>query len=150
MKPISLILVLCCCIMLSCNNNKQNSISEKQDQYEEAFNQSEKLKEEASKNPEFAKSKEYSKQMERAAIEMAKNTHGLNQSDKLLLEFELALKSLKQNTELLKQNPKLTKDLSFLEKTQAKADKVREYQQMIKKINLNPTEKKKFDELCQQ
>jgi len=88
--------------------------------------------------------------MERACIEMAKKTSDMNTNEKLLLEFEVALKALKQSTDRIKENPQLANDASFMEKTKAKVDKVREYQQNLKKAQLSSVEEKKFYELCHQ
>lgn len=88
--------------------------------------------------------------MEWFSIEMSKKTFNMPENEKILLEFEVALRNLKQHTDKLKQNPKLSRNVSFMEKIQAKADKVREYQQSLKKTNLNPQEKDKFDKLSRQ
>lgn len=147
----SYIFILSCgLLMCACNNKKQALEEQKKDQFEDAFNTSEELKEKAAKDPQFAKSKEYSSQMEKACIEMSKKTSTMNENEKMLLEFETALKTLKLNTDKLKQNPGLSKDVLFMGKVQAKAGKVRELQQSLKKVNLNPLEKEKFNELCHQ
>lgn len=104
--------------------------------------------EKAIEDPEFAKSKEYTSQMEDACIEMSKKTFNMRETDKLLLEFEVALNALKEYTDKIKKNPELSKDASFAEKIQTKANKVIDYQQKLKKARLNPLEKRKFDALC--
>lgn len=135
---------------MSTCSNKQTVEEQENEQIEEAFNMVEELQEKASKDSNFIKSKEYSSQMEKAAIEMSKKTFNMPVNEKLLFEYEVSLKNLKLNTDKLKQNPDLSKDLSFVKETQTKADKVREYYQSLQKTNLNSQEKKKFDKLNHQ
>ena len=129
-------------------NSKQTQEEQKKEQFEDAFNTSQELKEKAAQDSNFAKSKEYASQMEKAAIEISKKTFNMNTNEKMLLEFEVALKSLKQSMDEIKKNPELSKEVSFMGKVQSKAGKVRELQQSLKKVNLNPLEKEKFNELC--
>lgn len=130
--------------------NKQTKEEQKPEQFEDAFNTSQELQEKAVADSGFANSEEYRSQMEKASIDMSKKTFNMNENEKMLIEFELSLKTLKQYTDKLKQHPGLSKDVSFMEKVQAKARKIREYQQSLKKVNLNPIEKGKFNELCHQ
>ncbi|SHF12275.1 hypothetical protein SAMN05444405_105153 [Bacteroides luti] len=151
MKSFSLyIFISVCCLLIVACSNKKTQKEQKKEQFENAFNSVEELQEKASEDTAFAKSKEYATQMERACIEMAKKTSDMNTNEKLLLEFEVALKALKQSTDRIKENPQLANDASFMEKTKAKVDKVREYQQNLKKAQLSSVEEKKFYELCHQ
>lgn len=136
--------------MDSCHNKKQTQEEQTKEQFEDAFNTAEELKEKAAQDSNFIKSKEYSSEMEKASIEMSKKTFNMPENEKMLLEYEVALRNLKQYTDKLKQNTKLSKDVSFMEEMQTKASKVREYQQSLKKANLNPQEKDKFDKLSRQ
>ena len=136
--------------MSACNNKKPSYKELENEQFEEAFNMVEELQEKASQDSNFIKSKEYSSQMEKAAIEMSKKTNNMPVNEKLLFEYEVSIKNLKLNTDKLKQNPDLSKDLSFAKETQTKADKVREYYQSLQKANLNSQEKVKFDKLNHQ
>lgn len=145
--PNYIVIFFCCLIMGACNS-KQTQEEQKKEQFEDAFNTSQELKEKAAQDSNFAKSKEYASQMEKAAIEISKKTFNMNTNEKMLLEFEVALKSLKQSMDEIKKNPELSKEVSFMGKVQAKAGKVRELQQSLKKVNLNPLEKEKFNELC--
>ncbi len=130
--------------------NKQTQKEQKTEQFEDAFNTSQELQEKAVADSGFANSAEYRSQMEKASIEMSKKTFDMNVNEKLLLEFEISLNGLKQYTDRLKQHPELSKDASFVKKVQAKAGKVREYHESLKKVNLNPKEKEKFNELSYQ
>ncbi len=130
--------------------NKQTQKEQKTEQFEDAFNTSQELQEKVVADSGFANSEEYLSQMEKASIDMSKKTFNMNENEKMLIEFQVSLKTLKQYTDKLKQHPELSKDASFMEKIQAKAEKVREYQQSLKKVNLNPIEKEKFNELCHQ
>jgi len=136
--------------MSACGKKKQSQEEQKKEQFEDAFTTTEELQEKAIEDPEFAKSKEYTSQMEDACIEMSKKTFNMRETDKLLLEFEVALNALKEYTDKIKKNPELSKDASFTEKIQTKVNKVIDYQQKLKKTRLNPLEKKKFDALCHQ
>lgn len=136
--------------MDSCHNKKQTQEEQTKEQFEDDFDTSEEFQDKAAQDSNFAKSKEYASQMEKASIEMSKKTFNMPENEKILLEFEVALKNLKQHTDKLKQNTKLSKDVSFMEEMQTKASKVREYQQCLKKANLNPQEKDKFDKLSRQ
>lgn len=138
-------------LLNGCNNYRENNQEEvKIIIAENAFKTIDSLNKKASNDTAFKNSEAYAMQMERVNIEMAKNNHDLNQSAMLLFEFEIAIKNLKQATTLLKQNKALSKNMSFMAQIRTKADKVREYQQMIKKSNLTTEEKKKYDELCRQ
>ncbi|MCE5332163.1 MAG: hypothetical protein LLF95_08475 [Bacteroidales bacterium] len=130
--------------------NKQTQEEQKPEQFEDAFNTSQELQEKAVADSGFANSEEYRSQMENASIEMSKKTFNMNENEKMLLEFEVSLKKLKQYTDQLKQHPELSKDASFMGKVQVKAAKVRELQQSLKKVNLTLLEKEKFSELCHQ
>jgi hypothetical protein len=141
-------IVFCCLSITSCGNKKQNRIEQKREQYENAYNSAEELQEKAARDTNYAKSKEYSKQMEKICIEMSKKTFDMKESEKLLLEFEAALDALKECTDKIEKDPQLKKDKSFMEKAQDRAEKVLDYQQKLKKMQLNPEEKKKFHELC--
>lgn len=141
------IVIFFCLIMGACNS-KQTQEEQKKEQFEDAFNTSQELQEKAAQDSNFAKSKEYASQMEKAAIELSQKTFNMNTNEKMLLEFDVAIKSLKQSMDEIKKDPELSKDLAFIKGIRAKADKVLTYQQSLKKLNLNPTEKKKFEELC--
>lgn len=143
-------IIFCSLLMGSCSNKKRTQEEQKKEQFEDAFIKSEKLQEKAAHDSVFAKSKEYASQMEKTSIEMSKKTFNMKENDKLFLEFEVALKALKECTDKIKKNPELSKDNLFMENTQAKIDKVLEYQQSLKKAQLNSIEKKKFYELCHQ
>lgn len=145
--PNYIVILSCCLILISCNS-KQTQEEQKKEQFEDAFNTTQELQEKAALDSNFANSKEYSSQMEKAAIEMSKKTYNMNSNEKMLLEFEVALKSLKQSMAESKRNPELSKNLTFAKNIQAKANKVLVYQQNIKKLDLNQTEKKKFQDLC--
>jgi len=145
--PIYVFIISCVLFNSSCNNKKQSQEEQKHEQFEEAFIATEKLQKKAAQDSNFAKSREYSSQMEKANIEMSKKTFNMNENEKSLLEFEVSLINLKQYTNQLKKHPKLSRNVSFMETIQAEADKVRKYQQILKKANLNPQEKEKFEEL---
>ncbi|MDD3322109.1 MAG: hypothetical protein PHS59_11770 [Paludibacter sp.] len=140
--------IILCLLIISCNKTKQTQEEQTKTEYKNALYTSEELQQKAEDNQEFAKSKEYADQMQKVKIEMSKQTSIMNENEKLLLEFEVSLKKLKEFTTQIKENPGLSKDGVFMKRVLARADKVREYQQSLKKLNLNPIEKKKFQELC--
>jgi hypothetical protein len=149
--PIYISILLCSILFfVACNNKKQTQEEQQKDQFEGAYYSAEELKEKAAQDSNFAKSKEYASQMEKAGIEMAKNSGNMIANEKLLLEFEVALKALKQNTEDIKKNPTLSKDVLFVKATQAKAEKVLTYYQSLKKAHLSPDEEQKFYKLNHQ
>ena len=88
--------------------------------------------------------------MEKTGIEMAKNSGNMIANEKLLLEFEVALKALKQNTDNIKRNPVLSKDVAFMKNTQVKAEKVLACHQSLKKVHLSPDQEQKFYKLNHQ
>jgi len=140
--------IILCFLLTSCNKTKQAQEEQTKTEYKNAFYISEELKQKAEDNQEFAKSKVYTEQMEKAKVEMSKQTYIMTVNEKLLLEFEVSLKKLKEFTTQIKVNPGLSKDGAFMKRVLTRADKVREYQQSLKKLNLNPIDKKKFQELC--
>ena len=83
--------------------------------------------------------------MEQAAIEASKRTNGLRANEKLLLEYETAVKLLKEYAEKAVKDASLYQDASFSEKLKVRSDRVREIYVKLKKANLNPLEKRKFD-----
>ncbi len=142
--------LIAACILTAACNSKQAKVEQSENEYKDAFYTTEELQEKAKEDPEFASSEEYRSQMENARMEMSKQTTNMSENDRLLLEFEVSLKALKQNTDEIKQNKNLTNDASFMKKVLAKADKVREYQQRLKNLNLNSVQKLKYEELCHQ
>jgi len=148
---IYILLILSCLVVMSaCNNKKQTHEEQQKDKFEGAYYTAEELEKKAAQDSNFAKSKEYASKMGEAAIEMSKNTFNMKANEKLLLEFEIALKALKQNTEDIRKNPTLSKDASFVKATQAKAEKVLTYYQSLKKAHLSPDEESKFNKLNRQ
>lgn len=145
-----LLLLSCLVVMSACNNKKQTHEEQQKDKFEGAYYTTEELEKKAAQDSNFAKSKEYASKMGEAAIEMSKNTFNMKANEKLLLEFEVALKALKQNTDDIKRNPDLSKDAAFMKNTQAKAEKVLACQQSLKKAHLNASEESKFHDLCHQ
>jgi hypothetical protein len=63
----------------------------------------------------------------------------------LLLEYETAVKLLKEYAEKAAKDASLYQDASFSEKLKVRSDRVREIYVKLKKANLNPLEKRKFD-----
>lgn len=144
------ILIVISFFLISACNNKKQSQEEQKKQINEVYNEIEKLQEKAEQDSDYTKSKEYLSQMEKAAIEMSKNTYSMPENEKLLLEYEVSLKNLKKNTDSLKLNNKLSYNKYFINNTRIKADKVRECQQKLLKANLNHLEKEKFTRLSHQ
>lgn len=137
-------LLLACLFIVSCTGKQADS---QQQQFEDAFNTTEELQLKAEQDSNFSNSKEYAAQMERAAIEMSKKTANLQSNEKMLLEFELAIKSLKQSMDEVKKKPELSHDLTFKKAIKTKSDKVLLYYQSIKKLNLSAAESHRFKEL---
>ena len=152
MKPfyIYIFIIFFGLLMSACNNKKPSHEEQENEQFEEAINKVEELQEKAAQDSNFIKSKEYSSQMEKAAIEMSKKTSNMPVNERMLFEYEVALRNLKQYTNKLKQKPDLSRDISFMKETQTKADKVREYYKSLQKANLNPQEEEKFYKLNHQ
>ena len=103
------------------------------------------IQEKALEDSNFMHSDQYRKEMERAAIEASKRTNDLRANEKLLLEYETAVKLLKEYAEKAAKDASLYQDASFSEKLKVRSDRVREIYVKLKKANLNPLEKRKFD-----
>jgi hypothetical protein len=140
------IILGCVCLMSACNN-KPTEKQQVKEQLEESIITIDKLQEKASRDSQFANSKEYAAEMEKVSIEIAKKRCSLPDNEKLLIEFESSLKVLKLYSDRLKKDPSLAKKSSYMRIVEEKTSKVRDYQQTLKKANLNASEKKKFEEL---
>lgn len=143
-------IILYILLISACNNKKQSHDYDENDQIENILSEVEELQEKAAQDSGFINSKEYASRMVQANIEMAKKTNNMPVNEKLLFEYEVTIKNLKLNTDKIKQNPDLLKDVAFEKETQIKAGKVREYYQRLQKANLNQQEKEKFDKLNHQ
>ena len=142
-------IIFCGLLIISCNK-KEESKEEKKEKFEDAFNTVEALQDKATLDSNFAKSKEYSSQLEKAVFEMSKKTAKMSENEKLLLVYKVSLKALKEYTDELKQNSRLLKDPLFMEKVQTRATKVREYYVSLEKVKLNPHELEEFNQLSHQ
>lgn len=108
----------------------------------------EEIQTQAALDPNFKKTAMYRSYMEKAAIELSKKNYQLNNRKELLQDFENALKNLRASTDKIKQNPDLAKDQQFITLVQFKAERVREYQQLLKKLPLNLYEMEQYEKLC--
>ncbi|WP_321334042.1 hypothetical protein [uncultured Bacteroides sp.] len=132
--------------LAACKDNPKKIKSEQQrSDYEKTLDAMEKLQEKGLEDSAFQESKEYAKEMERTAIQASKKMNGMRENDKLLLEYETSLKILSACTSEANGHPELLKDLSFAEKLKMRTDRVREVYLKLKKTNLNPLEKRKFE-----
>lgn len=150
MKLLRVYFVFICFFMALASCQKKSQQEERKDVYEEASNATQDLQEKAAQDTGFAKSKDYAAQMERAGIQMAKQTAQMDTNEKLLLEFEIALRNLKQSSEKVKQAPNLLKNKKFVELLQEKVATVRDLRKKLQDAKLADAEKVRFDELCRQ
>jgi hypothetical protein len=132
-------------LAIACQSNKpQNTeIIDSSDGYS-----LEELEVMAATDSSFRNSKAYSFYMEKACLEHAKTLSQVNDKGKLLKEFEKSIISLRESTNKIKANPSLSKDKKFSTLVQLKADRVREYQQLLKKLPLTEAEEKEFVRIC--
>ena len=84
------------------------------------------------------------------SIAKAKQQSALQTTEKLLLEYELALKSLRKYSSKLKSTPELQKNKDFMVAVEAEASKVRDCYKTLQKSNLTSEEKEKFEQLTHQ
>jgi hypothetical protein len=144
-----ILIISCALFIISCNKKKE-SVEEKKEKFEDAFNTVEELQDKAAQDTNFANSKEYKLNLERAMFEMSRKTAKMSENEKLLLGYRVSLKALKEYTDDLKQNPALARDASYMEKVQARAAKVREYYVSLEKVKMNPHELEEFNQLSHQ
>jgi predicted nuclease with TOPRIM domain len=147
---LSFILVVDLCLamtVISCKNKKTNTLELPQQDTVELKNKLENLKTKASQDSDFRKSKEYSAQMERTHIEIAKQKAKENSIENILKRYESSVHSLESLMNELKQNPKLQDNLSFMNEMKSKSEEVRNDYSILKKSTLTDEEKKRFDEL---
>jgi hypothetical protein len=134
-------------LITACNSNKKQPLEEQKKQINEAYNKIDELQEKAAQDSDYAKSKEYSQQMEKANIELAKKTSNISEIDKLLIEYETELKALEVYSKKLLKQPKLSEDKKFTDEMLMKGNKVRELYQKLSTSTLSAKQKKKFQEL---
>lgn len=132
------------CLLWACNSPSSKEEGLKKE-CEEAYDAMDRIQEKALEDSNFMHSDQYRKEMERAAIEASRRTSGLRANEKLLLEYETAVKLLKEYAEKAAKDASLYQDASFSEKLKVRSDRVREIYVKLKKANLNPLEKRKFD-----
>lgn len=140
------LILFCITFLLSCSHKKEESEVIK-DSVEKTLSNTEELQNRANSDINFAKSTEYATVMERANIEFAKKTAGMDPTERLLLEYDLALNGMKTYTEKLHQNPSLLSDKNFVRIMQLKADRVRTLHQELNHIKLNDEQQLQFNEL---
>ena len=86
------------CLLWACNSPSSKEEGLKKE-CEEAYDAMDRIQEKALEDSNFMHSDQYRKEMERAAIEASKRTNGLRANEKLLLEYETAVKLLKEYAE---------------------------------------------------
>lgn len=150
MKLTQLITLLCCTLFIMACGNKKPDNEQEIKEINNAYTNIDNLDEKIATDSNYKKSSNYGAEFERAQIELAKKTKGLDSNEKLLLEYEMALKNLKTFTEKSKLNNDLLKDKGFASVIELKANRVREFQQELKKQKLTPEQLNRFNELSTQ
>ena len=135
--------------LFACNSKKEEKIKVEKE-CKKANAQIEDLNIRAAKDSNFRKSEEFRTKMESAYIAKAKQQSALQTTEKLLLEYELALKSLRKYSSKLKSTPELQKNKDFMVAVEAEASKVRDCYKTLQKSNLTSEEKEKFEQLTHQ
>ncbi|MFM2293403.1 MAG: hypothetical protein RIS29_3216 [Bacteroidota bacterium] len=145
-KSIAFILIP---FLLACHSKTEEKIKV-EEKCNKASAQIEDLNIRAAKDTNFRKSDEFRRKMESAYITKAKQESALQTTEKCLLEYELAINSLRKYTVRLKKNPDYRQDKNFMAAVENEASKVRDCYGILQKSNLTSEEKEKFEQLTHQ
>lgn len=151
MKQIGIgwVLLLFLMLQVSCSKSSDEHKTQKTN-YQSASEQIKNLETIAARDSNFKKSDEFRRKMEKACIARAKQQSELETSDKTLIEYELAINSLRKYTVRLKKNPDYRQDKNFMAAVENEASKVRDCYGILQKSNLTSEEKEKFEQLTHQ
>lgn len=144
----SLLSITSLLLLFACSGNK--SSNEEVKKVNSAYSSIEELENRAINDSNYSKSSEYAAQMERAHIDIAKKTSGMNAAERLLLEYEFALSGYRTYQEKFQQNSTLANDKNFCAILQSKADQVRQCYQALSSQILSPEQQSRFNELNHQ
>jgi hypothetical protein len=141
MKNRIYLLASACFFLIACQSKKPQNFEKTYPGYDYTIE----LDAKAVTDSAFRNSKAYSFYKEKEGIEKAKK---LRNNGEVLQEFEKTIISLRESTNKLKLNPNLSKNEQFKALIQLEANKVREYQQLLKTMPLNNLEKEQYKRIC--
>jgi hypothetical protein len=138
------IFTISCGLLLTSCNKKQSSEEQK---IEDVSQKADELSTKAVTDSTFTSSDEYKSEMDRFNAALIKKTIAMDENERLLVFFESSLRMLKQYSDKVKQNPALVRNKNYMKIAQEWGYKVQEYNQALKKVNLTPNQKGKFNYL---
>ena len=143
------VLLLLLMAQVGCNKSSDEHKVQKRN-YQSASSQIKELETRAARDSDFKKTDEFRRKMEHACIERAKQQSALQTSEKILVDYELAINSLRKYTVRLKKNSDLCQDKNFMAAVENEASKVRDCYRTLQNSSLTSVEKEKFDQLTHQ